>query len=108
MMDPLVAIPAYRLEAGRVSGWNGAGHAVPEAYIRAVRRAGMEPVILPGGDPGAASRVASLVQAVLLIGGGDVEPSRYGGPPHPDIYGVDPDRDELEIELLRAAVEALV
>ena len=108
MSDPLVAIPAYRLEPKRVTTWMGGGYAVPEAYVHAVRRAGMEPVILAGGDPRAASRVASMVQALLLIGGGDIEPSRYGARAHPEVYGVDPDRDALEIELLHAALAAEV
>src|SRR5215210_4727146 len=99
MTDPLVVIPAYRLEAGRVTKWASGGYAVPEAYVQAVRWAGMEPIILPGGDPQAASRVVSRVQALLLIGGGDVEPSRYGGESHPEVYGVDPERDAVEVEL---------
>jgi putative glutamine amidotransferase len=103
MSEPLVAIPPYRLPAGRVLGWLGDAYAVPEAYIHAVRRAGLEPVILPGGNPDAARRVLSSVQALLLIGGGDVDPSRYGARPHTEIYGVDPERDQLEIELVTAA-----
>jgi putative glutamine amidotransferase len=103
MTEPVVAIPAYRLEAGRVGRWAGGAYAVPEAYIRAVRRAGMEPVILSGGDPTAASRIASMVDALLLIGGGDVDPGIYGGGAHPAVYGVDTERDALEVELVHAA-----
>jgi putative glutamine amidotransferase len=103
MTAPLVAIPAYRLEAGRVVKWAGGGYAVPEAYVHAVRRAGMEPVIVTGGDPATADRVLSRVQALLLIGGGDMEPSTYGAGEHPAIYGVDRDRDALEIRLTHGA-----
>jgi putative glutamine amidotransferase len=104
MNEPLVAIPPYRLHAGRVEGWAGGAYAVPEAYIHAVRRAGLEPVVLPGGNPEAARRLLSSVHSLLLIGGGDVDPRRYGARPHPDVYGVDPERDELEIELLVSAM----
>jgi putative glutamine amidotransferase len=38
-----------------------------------------------------------------LIGGGDVEPSRYGADAGETIYGVEPDRDALEIALLLEA-----
>jgi putative glutamine amidotransferase len=38
-----------------------------------------------------------------LIGGGDVEPSRYGADTSETIYGVEPDRDALEIDLLLEA-----
>ncbi len=41
---------------------------------------------------------------LLLAGGGDIEPARYGAADHPEQYGIDPDRDELELELARAAV----
>src|SRR4029453_7705434 len=37
-------------------------------------------------------------------GGGDIEPARYGAGDHPEQDGTDPDRDELELELARAAV----
>ena len=105
MSEPVVAIPPYRLPVGRVEGWTGGAYAVPEAYIRAVRRAGMAPLIVPGGDPSAGRRLLPSVHALLLIGGGDVDPARYGATPHPAIYGVDPERDELEIELATAALE---
>ena len=106
MTPPLVAIPAYRLEAGRVAKWMGGGYAVPEAYVHAIRRTGIEPVILAGGDPAAARRALSRVQALLLIGGGDMDPSAYGAQPHPAVYGVDPDRDALEMELIHEARSA--
>jgi putative glutamine amidotransferase len=41
---------------------------------------------------------------LLLAGGGDVEPSRYGATPHPATYGVDADRDHLELALVPAAL----
>jgi putative glutamine amidotransferase len=37
------------------------------------------------------------------VGGGDVDPTRYGGSGGEHVYGVEPDRDELEIALLHAA-----
>jgi putative glutamine amidotransferase len=43
------------------------------------------------------------VDGLLLSGGGDVDPSRYGEPPHPAISEVEPDRDAFEIGLITAA-----
>jgi putative glutamine amidotransferase len=40
---------------------------------------------------------------LLLVGGGDVDPARYGARPADTLYGVEPDRDAFEIELVRAA-----
>ncbi|HXF35907.1 MAG TPA: gamma-glutamyl-gamma-aminobutyrate hydrolase family protein, partial [Actinomycetota bacterium] len=54
-------------------------------------------------DPG---EILRPFDGLLLLGGGDVEPARYGGPRHAEVYGVEPDRDELEIRLLREADRA--
>lgn len=54
----------------------------------------------PDDDP---DDLLSLVDGVLLMGGGDVEPSRYGGAPHDELYGLEPERDALETALVHAA-----
>lgn len=43
------------------------------------------------------------VDAVLVLGGGDVDPDLYGSAGHPSINGVDRRADELELALIRAA-----
>lgn len=44
--------------------------------------------------------------AIVLTGGGDVHPRRYGEERwHPQVYGVDKERDALEFELVRRAQE---
>jgi gamma-glutamyl-gamma-aminobutyrate hydrolase PuuD len=104
MEAPLVAIPAYRLVPGRVQGWSAGAFAVPDSYVHAAQRAGMRPVILtePESDP---AGVLDLFDALLLLGGGDIDPARYGAEPHAETYGVDRDRDALEIGLIRAAAD---
>ncbi len=101
---PLVAMPAYLLAAGRVRAWADSALAVPEAYVAALRRAGLRPVMLAPGEDGEAAEVLEPFDGLVLVGGGDVEPARYGAPGHPAVYGVDPERDELEIALAREAV----
>lgn len=39
----------------------------------------------------------------MLVGGGDVDPSRYGQTPDDHVYGVETDRDAFEVDLLLAA-----
>lgn len=76
---------------------------MPATYVEALRRAGALPLLLtcPDDDP---EEALALVDGLLLMGGGDVEPSRYGAAPDvPGLYGVEPDRDAFEIALLRAA-----
>ena len=103
---PLVAIPAYHLANGRVRGWVRGGFGLPETYVDALRRAGARPVIVPAPDPEGVADLLAPFDAVVLAGGGDVEPSRYGGLAHPSVYGVDTDRDELEVALAVETVGA--
>ncbi len=100
---PLVALPSYHLPLGRVSGWVTGGFAVPERYVSALRRAGLRPVVLPGRDPAPAEEVLGPFAGLLLAGGGDVEPGRYGAAAHPSVYGVDADRDAFESDLFAVA-----
>lgn len=103
---PLVAVPAYRLRPGRVRGWEDGAAAVPQAYLDALGRAGVRPVVLASPDPGPPAEVLAHFAGLALIGGGDIEPSHYGETRHPAVYGTEPERDDLELGLARAAVAA--
>ena len=103
MPTPLVAVPAVQLAAGRVRGWVDASHAVPNQYVAALCRAGARPVLLAAPDRAPASEILAPFDALLLIGGGDVEAHRYGSRPHPAEY-LEPDRDELELSLAQEAL----
>ncbi len=73
-------------------------------YTDAVLRAGGIPVLLtPGGE--VEDDLLDLLDGLILSGGGDIDPSYYGGKPHPNIYGVDQERDRFEISLVKKAVE---
>ena len=77
---------------------------IPEAYIRAVIRAGGLPVIIP--ETVSAAELEGLRQrldGLLLTGGADVDPARFNGKPNPKVYGIDAQRDEVEINLARLA-----
>lgn len=103
---PLVAIPAFHLAAGRVIDWSRGGYAVPEAYVAALHRAGARSVLIPTLEVDDPETMLGPFQGLLLAGGGDIEPSRYGGGHHPEVYGVDPARDAAELALLVAALGA--
>ena len=101
----MVAVPAYHLEPGRVSRWwNSAAVALPMQYVAAIRRAGGRTVLIADADGASAEEILAPFDALLLAGGGDVDPARYGQQRHETIYGVDPERDELEAELVHAAL----
>jgi putative glutamine amidotransferase len=96
---PVIAVVGYHLPAGRITKWASGGHAVPERYVDAIRRAGARSLILAPGDVWTAEDLERF-DAVLLLGGGDVDPARYGGGAHEQVYGVEPDRDALELALV--------
>ena len=100
---PLVAAVAYHLGPGRCDALARGGYGVPAPYLDALRRAGARVAILAPGEQGAPRELLEPFDGLLLVGGGDVDPARYGGASDRHIYGVEPDRDELETELLRAA-----
>jgi putative glutamine amidotransferase len=61
--------------------------------------------VSPGANPAAA---IDALDGLLIPGGGDVEPARYGEAPHPQTDGVRPELDALEVEWLRLARERAV
>jgi len=73
-------------------------------YVRAVETAGGVPIILPPQRDSIDDLVA-VIDGLLLSGGPDVDPARYGDMDvHPETYGIDPDRDQFEIDLFDSAL----
>lgn len=75
-------------------------------YIRRLRQAGGLPLLLPHTEQplsaGDAAAYLADCHGLLLTGGGDIEPWRYGRAPGPDL-GLDPARDQAELVLFQAA-----
>jgi putative glutamine amidotransferase len=102
---PLIAIAAYRLNPGRVSMWGEtAAVALPATYVEALARAGGHPILLSALDPGPVSELLGPFDALVLAGGGDIDPAAYGQEAHTEVYGVDPNRDRMEMDLLAEAM----
>jgi putative glutamine amidotransferase len=74
-------------------------------YEEALRRAGGEPIIADMQRESPAD-LLGRVDGVLLPGGGDVDPARYGEPRHPKFDPAEEGRDEYELELVQRALEA--
>lgn len=109
-MAPMVP---HVLIVGRLSpeskGVRGASFAAGQTYFRAVERAGGVPLMLPP-IPELGDRLDELVgrvDALVLHGGGDVDPRRYGEEPSAEqLYGIVAEHDEVELAVVRAAVAA--
>jgi putative glutamine amidotransferase len=73
-------------------------------YVRAVEAAGGVPIVLPP-QRGSIDELLAVIDGLLLSGGPDVDPARYGDSyVHPTTYGIDPDRDQFEIDLFDSAL----
>lgn len=86
-----------------------------DGYLVGLIRAGATPVVWPStlgvGEPEEvaerAKELVGRVGGVVLSGGGDVDPGRYGATASTErLYGVDPARDAFELAVLKAAREA--
>ncbi|MFF9776333.1 gamma-glutamyl-gamma-aminobutyrate hydrolase family protein [Streptomyces sp. NPDC013978] len=102
---PLIAVPARF--AATTSALRYAAEVNARALIEAVWRAGGEPAsIHPAPDGDAAARLARF-DGVLLPGGGDLAPYRYGATDtHASVYDVDEVQDAFDLEVARAALDS--
>jgi putative glutamine amidotransferase len=101
---PVVGVTAGEHDA-RWGAWGARAVLLTSAYLRAVESAGGVPVVLPPA-PGAAERLVGRLDALILTGGADVDPARYGQDRHPATRVADPARDRFELELAVVAGEA--
>jgi putative glutamine amidotransferase len=103
MTGPVIGLSAYS-EPAQWAVWKAPAVLLPDSYVQQVAAAGGVPVLLPP-LPGMASAVSRL-DGLILTGGGDIHPGRYGEAPHPRTTRVSEPRDAAEMELLDAALDA--
>ena len=101
-MRPLIGISTYR-EQARWGFWDVPAVLLPASYADAVSMAGGEPVLLPTGSVSA--DVVARLDGLVLAGGADVDPARYGEEPGPHTTATRPDRDASEVAVLQAALD---
>src|SRR6266480_1875852 len=96
-MRPLIGIPCHaliRAETGRPIYANN------RAYVLAVENAGGLPILVPLiNDHNILTALLARLEGLLLPGGIDVHPSRYGEEVHPLTEEADLELDEFEITL---------
>ncbi len=106
MGTPVVGLTTYREQAAW-GVWTERADLLHTAYADAVTAVGGLPLLLPPVDtedvPGAADVLVGRLDALVVTGGADVDPARYGAPPHGRTVGWRPDRDAWELALLAAA-----
>jgi putative glutamine amidotransferase len=101
-MRPLIGISTYR-EQARWGFWDVPAVLLPASYADAVSTAGGEPVLLPTGS--VTADVVARLDGLVLAGGADVDPARYGEEPGEHTTVTRPDRDASEVAVLQAALD---
>jgi putative glutamine amidotransferase len=101
--NPVIGVCAVR-ERARWSFWDQTAHLVADTYVSSVQRTGAVAVLLPVDDR-APVELLDRIDALLLIGGADIDPSVYGAELDSLTESTYPDRDAFEIAMLRGAIE---
>lgn len=99
---PVVGVPCYSAEragSGRPLFGNN------QAYVRALISAGIAPLLIPPMDEEALAAVFARLDGLLLSGGEDIEPERYGEARKEYCGPSEPERDAMELALTHIALE---
>lgn len=103
-VKPLVGISCCTKQFGVFGMPN---HAASDTYVRATDHVvGAVPVLIPAnGDKADVETLLDRLDGIILTGSrSNVQPSLYGGPPHPEGVHEDPARDGAILPLIRAAI----
>jgi putative glutamine amidotransferase len=107
-MRPLIGISTYN-DLAQWRDWSSPAALIPRTYVDAVRRSQGRPVLLPpGGDPAEAAATMADLDGLIVSGGGDVDPARYGAAADPETGAPNPERDGWELALIEAALAQAV
>ncbi len=102
---PLIGVSTY-LESARWGVWELEAALLPAGYPRLVQAAGGLTAMLPPDDPAYAAGVVARLDGLVIAGGPDVDPSRYGAERDPRCGPEARARDGWELALIEAALES--
>jgi putative glutamine amidotransferase len=96
------------MEQSQTGVWDVPASFLPKVYIDAITDAGGIAVLLPPQpvDDEIAARTLSALDGLIVSGGKDIDPARYGQEPLPTTDAPTIDRDAWEDALLRQAITA--
>ncbi|MEU9981384.1 gamma-glutamyl-gamma-aminobutyrate hydrolase family protein [Streptomyces sp. NPDC050856] len=100
---PLIGVTTY-LDRAAWGVWDMPAVLLPEGYPRLVQAAGGLAVMLPPDAPSAAADVVARLDGLVVAGGPDVEPARYGAERDPRTGPPAVRRDAWELALIDAAL----
>ncbi|OXS31321.1 gamma-glutamyl-gamma-aminobutyrate hydrolase [Streptomyces sp. XY006] len=106
MARPLIGVSTYLESGARWGVWELEAALLPVGYPRLVQRAGGLAAMLPPDDPQQAAGAVARLDGLVIAGGPDVEPVRYGAEREPRTGPPAPERDAWELALIDAALAA--
>lgn len=101
---PLIGVSTYLEASARWGVWDLPAALLPAGYPRLVQRAGGLAAMVPPDDPVHAAAVVARLDGLVVAGGPDVEPARYGARPGPETGPPARERDAWELALIDAAL----
>ncbi|MFF7393038.1 gamma-glutamyl-gamma-aminobutyrate hydrolase family protein [Streptomyces scabiei] len=105
MTRPLIGVSTYLADA-RWGVWELEAALLPAGYPRLVQAAGGMAAMLPPDDPAHAAGAVARLDGLVIAGGPDVDPARYGAERSPRCGPAAPERDAWELALIRAALDS--
>jgi putative glutamine amidotransferase len=103
---PLIGVSTYLEARARWRVWELDAALLPVGYPRLVQRAGGLAAMLPPDAPEHAAAAVARLDGLVISGGPDVEPARYGAEPEPRTGPPARERDAWELALIEAALTA--
>ncbi len=104
--SPLIGVTTYVARARWGAFWDAPAALLPAVYPAYLRAAGALVVMLPPDPaPGTAAALVRRLDGLVLAGGEDIDPARYGQAPHRRAGIPSAERDAWEGALLAAALE---
>ena len=103
-MKPVIGVTS---QPGSIENASGLldSHLIGHTYTDSVLRAGGIPVSLIPVPTHEIDALLDRIDGLVLSGGGDIEPHRYGQEPREQVWRTNFDRDEFELALVHAAHE---
>ncbi|MEW2163227.1 gamma-glutamyl-gamma-aminobutyrate hydrolase family protein [Streptomyces sp. NPDC007084] len=106
MGRPLIGVSTYLETGARWGVWHLEAALLPAAYPRLVQRAGGLVAMLPPDDAARAAETVARLDGLVVAGGADVDPGRYGAERSPRTGPPAHERDAWELALIRAALDS--
>ncbi|WP_225822057.1 gamma-glutamyl-gamma-aminobutyrate hydrolase family protein [Streptomyces naphthomycinicus] len=103
---PLIGVSTYLESGARWGVWELEAVLLPTGYPRLVQRAGGLAFLLPPDAPERAAAAVARLDGLVVAGGPDVDPARYGAEREPRTGPPSPQRDAWELALIDAALAA--